>query len=199
LGRLLGVDGDPVGERDRQVDAVVEAALDRECRVRGDGPLLKVLLDLLELVGRVFPNGLRAIHVAKRGRELHPALLFREAFYPILPSSNRNLMSYIDTRSRASIWAFASPLRSRTSAPPDRPLARVRQGAGAGAVWGSKIIKASAARLCRAERGGPGGRERRRAAPRKTKKPDGASSSTESGAARGTWPPCGGQSRCSGP
>src|SRR6185312_10583638 len=133
LGRLLGVDGDPVGERDRQVDAVVEAALDRECRVRGDGPLLKVLLDLLELVGRVFPNGLRAIHVAKRGRELHPALLFREAFYPILPSSNRNLMSYIDTRSRASIWAcVAPPISHLGSSRPPPGSGSPRRGRGLG-------------------------------------------------------------------
>ena len=64
---------DAVRQRDAEVGDVVKAALDREGGVRRDRILVEVLPDLLELLGRILPHGLRGIHVPKRGRELHGA------------------------------------------------------------------------------------------------------------------------------
>src|SRR5665213_1075527 len=82
LGGLLGVDRDAVGQRDVEIRDVVETPLDREHRVRRDRPLGEILPDLLQPFGGVFPHSLRSIHVPKRGRELHSALLYAVAFTP---------------------------------------------------------------------------------------------------------------------
>src|SRR5260221_10825509 len=71
LGDLLGVDDDAVRQRDVDVGDVVEATLHRKHGVRRDGVLVEVLLDLVELLSRVFAHGLRGVHMPKRRRELH--------------------------------------------------------------------------------------------------------------------------------
>src|SRR5450631_382519 len=91
LGRLLGVDGDAVRERDAQIGNVVKPSLHREDGVRRDWPLLEVFLDLVQSLGRVLPHGLRTVHMPKRRRQLHVALLSATRVLPHFPVGCKEL------------------------------------------------------------------------------------------------------------